>query len=98
MQPSVSGPVLLERKDRCYSSLLTANVAAGNGLVLGRYVDIDKLTEVERGNRLPYSPSDALEYAVHGKWKRNEDDTNGTHRRRAEKRKLTADTSMKVLL
>ena len=38
VQPSVSGPMLLERKDRCYSSLLTANVAAGDGLVLGRYV------------------------------------------------------------
>ena len=38
VQPSVSGPMLLERKDRCYSSLLTANVAACDRLVLGRYV------------------------------------------------------------
>ena len=52
---------------------------AVDSLVLGRYVDIDMLTEVERGNRLPYPPSDALEYAVHGKWKRNEDDSNGVH-------------------
>ena len=42
-----------------------------------RYTDITKMEEVERGNKLPHNPSDALEYAVHGKWKRKPDDSNG---------------------
>ena len=42
-------------------------------------MDIDELSEVERANVLPRGRSDRLEYAVHGKWRRTEDDTNGTH-------------------
>ena len=37
------------------------------------------MEEVERGNKLPYNPADGLEYAVHGKWLRNSDDTNGVY-------------------
>jgi len=37
------------------------------------------MDEVVRGNKLPYNPSDAIEYAVHGLWKRNPDDENGVH-------------------
>ena len=37
------------------------------------------MTEVERGNKLPDIPANGLEYAVHGKWKRTHDDSNGTY-------------------
>ena len=38
------------------------------------------LGEVERGNVLPQPRSScSLEYAVHGKWRRAEDDRNGVH-------------------
>ena len=37
------------------------------------------MTEVERDNKLPHNPSEALEYAVHGKWRREVDDTNGRY-------------------
>ena len=40
-----------------------------------RYANIDALDEVTRANKLPYDPE--LEYAVHGKYARSADDTNG---------------------
>ena len=42
-----------------------------------RYADIDDLDEVTRSNLLPYPPAGALEYAVHGKYARTADDSNG---------------------
>ena len=48
-------------------------------VLCGRCVDIEELSEVERANVLPRGRSGMLEYAVHGKWRRTEDDTNGTH-------------------
>ena len=42
-----------------------------------RYADIDDLDEVTRSNLLPYPPAVALEYAVHGKYARTADDSNG---------------------
>ena len=42
-----------------------------------RFADIDALDEVTRANKLPYDPSDSLQYAVHGKFARNADDNNG---------------------
>ncbi len=38
-----------------------------------------KLTEVERGNNLAFPPSSHLEYLVHGKYKRTEDDNKGVY-------------------
>ena len=40
-----------------------------------RYVDFELLEAWERGNKLGAEP--ALEYAVHGQYRRTEDDTNG---------------------
>ena len=45
----------------------------------GRCVDIEEMGEVPRGNKLPHARSHALEYAIHGKWKRTASDENGTH-------------------
>ena len=42
-----------------------------------RYADIDALDEVTRANKLSYPASSSLEYAVHGKFARNADDSNG---------------------
>jgi hypothetical protein len=46
---------------------------------LCRYRDFEALSEVERGNQLPYNPASNLEYAVMGHWKRTEDDHNGIY-------------------
>ena len=43
-------------------------------LLLHRYADLDALDEVERGNKLS---GKTIEYAVHGKWRRHEEDVNG---------------------
>ena len=40
-------------------------------------MDIEELGRVERGNFLAQPRSSFLEYAVHGKWRRAENDTNG---------------------
>ena len=37
------------------------------------------MREVERGNVLAHPRAHSLEYAVHGKWRRTADDTNGIH-------------------
>ena len=42
-----------------------------------RYVDFELLEAWERGNKLGAEP--ALEYAVHGQYRRTEDDTNGIY-------------------
>ena len=42
-----------------------------------RFADIDALVEVTRANKLPYDASSSLEYAVHGKYARSPDDSNG---------------------
>jgi hypothetical protein len=42
-----------------------------------RFADIDALDEVTRANKLPYDASSSLEYAVHGKYARSPDDSNG---------------------
>ena len=44
-----------------------------------RFVDVTKLTEVERGNNLAFPPSSQLEYLVHGRYSRTEDDTKGVY-------------------
>ena len=48
-----------------------------------RCVNISKLVgpvgEEARGNKLPHARSRFLEYAVHGKWRRSENDANGVH-------------------
>ena len=45
----------------------------------GRCVDIEEMSEIARGNVLPQQRSHSLQYAVHGKWQRAPNDTNGTH-------------------
>ena len=42
-----------------------------------RFVDLSKLDEVTRANRLPFESSQSIEYLVHGKYRRTEDDING---------------------
>ena len=42
-----------------------------------RFVDLSKLDEVTRANRLPFESSQSIEYLVHGKFRRTEDDING---------------------
>ena len=42
-----------------------------------RYVDFELLEAWERGNKLGAEP--ALEYAVHGQYRRTADDTNGVY-------------------
>ena len=49
-------------------------VALHMPLLLHRYADLDALDEVERGNKLS---GKTIEYAVHGKWRRHEEDVNG---------------------
>ena len=39
-----------------------------------RYAAIETLGATKRGNRLPYAPSDGIEYAVHGKFLRPDPD------------------------
>ena len=46
-------------------------------LSLSRVADLTKMDDVARGNKLPYDRSGAVEYAIHGKWARTEDDSNG---------------------
>ena len=40
---------------------------------------MESLDEIVRGNKLPFDPSSNIEYAVHGKFRRHEDDTNGVY-------------------
>ena len=42
-----------------------------------RCANIDEMGAVARRNKLKYARADTLEYAVHGKWRRSEDDENG---------------------
>ena len=42
-----------------------------------RYIEFELLDDWERGNALGVEP--ALEYAVHGQYRRTEDDTNGVY-------------------
>ena len=56
-----------------FSRLLLSSVLS---LAL-RFADIDALDEVTRANKLPYDASSSLEYAVHGKYARSPDDSNG---------------------
>ena len=44
-----------------------------------RCVNVAEMDAVARGNKLAQARSRTLEYAVHGKWRRCEEDTNGTH-------------------
>ena len=44
-----------------------------------RCLDFEALDEEARGNPLPHARSRALEYAVHGKWRRSESDRNGVY-------------------
>ena len=47
-------------------------------LLAHRYADIDLMDPVARGNALSYPKASRIEYAVHGKFGRTEDDKNGT--------------------
>ena len=56
------------------SSLPSLTTALHIPLLLHRYADLDALDDVARGNKLS---GKMIEYAVHGKWRRHEEDANG---------------------
>ena len=47
----------------------------------GRYADVSAsgMSEIARGNKLSYLPESAIEYAVHGRFKRGSEDANGVY-------------------
>ena len=68
---------------RCAVASLTlipscvARLRAPLAMCVCRYIHFELLESWERGNKLGHQPS--LEYAVHGKYQRTEDDLNGVH-------------------
>ena len=44
---------------------------------LRRYTNIATMGDIQRGNKLAHARSASIEYAIHGKFSRAEDDANG---------------------
>ena len=63
----------------CHADCSGRRAAALCFMMDGRCVDLGPLGEEKRGNKLPHARSKHLEFAVQGKWRRSEDDENGTY-------------------
>ena len=77
------GCAVRARRDHLDPRSLTDTVPLCPVPVCDRYADLSAsgMGEIARGNKLAYPPESAIEYAVHGKFKRarGNEDANGLH-------------------